>query len=81
MLIFGWNFIRPEYFLKSDSKLNENGSIKDISIYVKNNLLDMLKIANLNLYEKVAAEFENFFHQKIDMHIIRHSENTHFLSP
>lgn len=67
--------------MRGDQRLSENSSMKEVSIGVKNKLFDMFNIHNLTFYENVAALFENFFNEKIECQIIKHSQQNHFLSP
>lgn len=77
MLIYSWEYIRPAVF--ADKKLS---SMKDISLFVKEKVLELFIIKDTGVYVPIANSFEDYFNGLVSTNVIRVTPGkTDFLSP
>ena len=57
-LIVSWEYVRPQAFMQGSKKLKEDSNWKEVSLLIKEKVLDMLQIKNMDIYTYIATSFE-----------------------
>lgn len=83
MLAFSWQFIVPTGILKSEKRINEHSSTKEVTPILRERVLEMFSIKTMDIYASVATAFEIYFDKELACRgIVKNSPHgTDFLSP
>jgi hypothetical protein len=48
LLVLAWDYLKPEALMRTDKRLNENSSAKDIKRIIKEKVLEIFCIKDVN---------------------------------
>ena len=57
MLFYAWDYIRPMALMRGDKKLTDDSSPKEYSMVIKEKVLEIFLIKNIDTYKSIAGSF------------------------
>lgn len=61
MLTFAWDYMIPRAILKQEKRISEQSSRKEVTLILRDRVMEMFSIKTMDVYSSIAGRLENYF--------------------
>lgn len=61
MLTFAWDYLVPKAILKQEKRITEQSSRKEVTLILRDRVMEMFSIKTMDVYSSIAGKLEHFF--------------------
>lgn len=65
MLTFAWDYLLPKALMKLDKRITEQSSRNDVSLILRDRVMEMFSIKTMDIYSSIAGKLEHFFENEL----------------